>query len=72
MENTHAKLFEVIAENAERTEAALAEIMKGEDEDFGLIYDAQRYSLLGGGKRVRPFLVNECCRVLGGSAEASM
>ena len=28
MENTHAKLFEVIAENAERTEAALAEIMK--------------------------------------------
>ena len=46
--------------------------MCGNDEDYGLVFDAQRYSLLGGGKRVRPFLVNESCRMLGGNIEASM
>lgn len=32
----------------------------------------QKYSLLGGGKRIRPFLVNEICLMLGGDARASM
>ncbi len=31
-----------------------------------LINDAQKYSLLGSGKRIRPFLTNEVCKMLGG------
>ncbi len=72
MENTYKRLKDAINANAEATEAALAALMQGHDEDYGLVYDAQRYSLLGGGKRVRPFLVNESCKLLGGDTEKSM
>ncbi len=72
MENTYKRLKDAINANAEATEAALVALMQGHDEDYGLVYDAQRYSLLGGGKRVRPFLVNESCKLLGGDTEKSM
>ncbi len=65
-------LLERIKRNADRVEAALADHSAGEDEDIGLIFRAQRYSLLGGGKRIRPFIVNEVCRALGGDEKASM
>ena len=32
----------------------------------GNLYDAMRYSLLAGGKRLRPVLVLEACRLCGG------
>ena len=35
-------------------------------EPRGDLYDAMRYSLLAGGKRIRPVLVLECCRICGG------
>ncbi len=72
MQNTYNALKRAIDENAAATEKALEKIMQREDSDYGLIFDAERYSLLGGGKRVRPFLVNECASLLGGSKEASM
>ncbi len=65
-------LLDRIKQNADRVEAALREYSAGEDEDIGLIFRAQRYSLLGGGKRIRPFLVNEVCGALGGDEQASM
>ncbi len=34
--------------------------------------DAMRYSLLAGGKRIRPLLVLEFCRISGGDVEAAM
>lgn len=34
--------------------------------------DAMRYSLLAGGKRIRPMLVLEFCRIAGGDVEAAM
>ena len=34
--------------------------------------EAMRYSLLAGGKRIRPMLVLEFCRIAGGDAEAAM
>lgn len=37
-----------------------------EREPRGDLYDAMRYSLLAGGKRIRPVLVLECCRMCGG------
>ncbi len=68
----YERLATAMSENARLTEAALVEISAGEDDDYGLVLDAQRYSLLDGGKRVRPFLVNECCALLGGDRKRSM
>lgn len=72
MENAYNSLKAAITENADAVESALAAYLKDTDVDYGLIFDAERYSLLGGGKRVRPFIVNECCRVLGGDVRRSM
>ena len=48
------KLLEI---GAVAVESELSDYAAGDDEKFGIIYDAVRYSLLGGGKRLRPFLV---------------
>lgn len=63
-----------LAENSLATEAALEEFFKGKNSSGSLeiIISAEKYSLLGGGKRIRPFLVNEVARVLGASLESSM
>ena len=61
-----------IRDNADATERTLSHIMEGRDGDLQRIFDAQSYSLLGGGKRIRPFLVNEFCRALGGDPMVSM
>lgn len=41
-----------------------------EREARGDLYDAMKYSLLAGGKRLRPVLMMETCRMCGGSAES--
>ena len=61
-----------IQKNAERTERALEALGCGADKDLQVLFDSEAYSLLGGGKRIRPFLVNEVCRALGGKEEISM
>ena len=71
MENIR-DLKEVIDTNAEAIEKALDAISSAEDEDIQLLFDAQRYSLLSGGKRIRPLVVNEFCRLFGGDIEASL
>ena len=38
----------------------------------GNLYDAMRYSLLAGGKRLRPVLVLEACRLCGGAVEDAL
>lgn len=37
-----------------------------------VLAEAMRYSALAPGKRLRPFLVSECCRLAGGTAEAAL
>ena len=69
---SNVMLKERMTENAERTERALAKYFEGRDQDLQVIFDAQSYSLMAGGKRIRPFLVNEICRVLGGEETCSM
>lgn len=59
-------------ENEIKTEEALGALFLHSDEDTDIVFNAQKYSLLGGGKRVRPFIVNAVCRMLGGSGESSM
>lgn len=58
--------------SAERTEAALAACLVCDKEDLAPIFEAEGYSLLGGGKRIRPFLVLEFCKLFGGREEAAM
>lgn len=72
MEKTKQALLLRLKENEQKTEAALHTWMARQDADLQEIFDAQSYSLLGGGKRIRPFLVNEFCRVLGGREQVSM
>ncbi len=54
-------------------EAALEKTFAGCDKkpQAGL-FDAMRYSLLAGGKRIRPMLTLEFCRVSGGNTDAAM
>ncbi len=68
----YSALKDSLRENAALTERALAAALDRHDSDTESIFEAQRYSLLGGGKRVRAFLVNSVCRTLGGAMEASM
>lgn len=60
---------ELIKENAALTEGALAEYYAESDEDFHVVLDAEKYSLFAGGKRIRPFLVIEFCKLFGGKTE---
>lgn len=68
------KINSLLAQNSADTESALTDFFarKNDDGSLRVIMEAQKYSLLGGGKRIRPFLVNEVCRMLGGNIEASM
>ena len=61
-----------LTECADAVEIALSEYSPNQDADLKTIFDAQRYSLLGGGKRIRPFLVASFCRALGGSEEKAL
>ena len=55
-----------------RIDAELEKCFHAEDFPFWGLADAMRYSLLAGGKRLRPMLVLEFCRVSGGDREAAM
>lgn len=52
-------------------EEALAQVFKGR-EPHADIYDAMNYSLLAGGKRIRPILTLETCRMCGGDPVAAL
>ena len=48
----------------EQVERMLERLLPSErDELFAGVIDAMRYSLLGGGKRIRPLLLLEFCRL---------
>ena len=55
----------------ESFENALYACLPGADCREGVLIEAMRYSLEAGGKRVRPRLVLEFCRLCGGSAAAA-
>ena len=66
------KIKKVMEEDALLVERALAEYYSESDEDLSLILDAEIYSLFAGGKRIRPFLVFEFCRMFGGDVQAAL
>ncbi len=65
-------LQELIMQNAAAVDAALPAYFKTPENDLETLYDAMRYSALSGGKRIRPFLVTEFCKLFGGNTEAAM
>ncbi len=65
-------LNERILQNAAAVDAALPEVLATPEQALTVLYEAMRYSALAGGKRIRPFLVMEFCRLFGGSTEAAM
>ena len=60
-----------LEEHRQRVEAWLRDCFR-EREPRGDLYDAMRYSLLAGGKRIRPVLLLECCRICGGDPQAAL
>lgn len=55
----------------EAVDALLDNVLPNENKFPSRIYEAMRYSVFAGGKRLRPVLVLESCRVCGGSEEAA-
>ena len=52
---------------SDMTEKRAKEFLNNEDGDIKYVYDAMQYSFFAGGKRIRPFLVLEFCRMFGGN-----
>ena len=61
-----------LKETAARVESALTEALGAAHTGNTAVAEAMRYSTLGGGKRIRAFLVLEFARLFGGSEEAAM
>ena len=63
---------EIIAGAKKVIEPELEKLYPTEGGNASKLYEAMRYSLLSGGKRVRASLVLETCRMLGGRTEAAL
>lgn len=61
-----------IDEYVETIEQALENFVPQEPVLYQKLLEAMRYSLLDGGKRIRPILVLEFCRVCGGDVQAAL
>lgn len=59
-------------ETIEQIDRKLEEYLPQEDIMQADLINAMRYSLLGGGKRIRPLLVLEFCRICGGDINAAL
>ena len=57
---------------AETVEREILQYFSGRDIDLEPIFDAQVYSLLGGGKRIRPYLTMAVCRMMGGEERVAL
>ncbi len=74
MENRQyqALATQVLKEDAKLTEALLDTLYRDGTRSDGHLYESERYSLMAGGKRVRPALVLEFCRLFGGDVEDAL
>ncbi len=65
-------LFDRMKECAALTEEYLDSTFSDCDDDIKSVVDSMKYSLFAGGKRIRPFLVLEFCRLFGGKSESAL
>ena len=56
---------------AKKLDAFLDERLSCASEDAHRVWDAMRYSTLGAGKRIRPYLTMKVCEILGGDADTA-
>ena len=61
-----------LKERAALIEAALAQCVEESSGPASQLFDAMRYSLMAGGKRLRPVLATAACEAVGGEIEAAM
>ena len=67
--------WELFQRRLEEDQRLVEEALQGRFQASGRYADlteAMEYSLLAGGKRIRPVLTLECCRLCGGEAEAAL
>ena len=57
------------ASSQARVNAALETLFTAPSPELARLYEAMRYSVMNGGKRVRPLLAYAACEALGGKAE---
>lgn len=57
---------------AKHFEETVSPLWQTEPTEYSVLYDACKYSLLLGGKRLRPFLVNAFYKLCGGKDDASL
>ena len=69
--NVNFDIKNALKENAERTERELSSCFREQGNAPIVISEAQKYSLLGGGKRIRSYLVHSFCRLFGGTESAA-
>ena len=63
---------EILAEDAALTESLLDTLYRGGGRCDAVLDEACRYSLMAGGKRVRPALTLEFCRLFGGDPQNAL
>ncbi len=66
------ELSRYLKERAEIVEQALARAVETTTGSSARLYEAMRYSLLAGGKRLRPILVLASCEAVGGRLDTAM
>lgn len=64
--------LQVLTEDARLTEALLDTMYRDGSPCDAHLFESERYSLMAGGKRVRPALVLEFCRLFGGNPEDAL
>ena len=69
---TNTEFEKILAKSAAEFEEYFKSYFDFDDTDLSAVGDAMRYSSLGGGKRIRPFIVAEVCRMLEGDVESVM
>ncbi len=62
----------ILKESAALFDAELEKYFDSSDPDLVAVTDAMAYSALAGGKRIRPFIVLEFCKLFGGDARAAL
>ncbi len=63
---------DVLAEKKKQIEATLQTLLQTEETDLSVLYESMNYSLLAGGKRIRPILFLSVLDVLGAKPEGAL
>ena len=72
MQKTDGQLQLRLKEDADLIDSYLSRVCVTDDSDLSPLFEAMRYSLLAGGKRIRPFLVLEVAAAFGVEREAAL